>query len=148
MFGGKIRQRNSAPFVEPGAYRLYAARFGFVEEVPFGVRGQTRVGRGNLFILKSLGEGTYRAEVSGVLKDGFTVTRGEAGALEILVSSRGARVQGTVTDSDGLPLAGVWIVLVPELSQRENSPKVQNGEHRPIRTFRSARDSTWRLQTV
>jgi protocatechuate 3,4-dioxygenase beta subunit len=108
-------------------------------DVPFGVRGQSRVGRDNLFTLKGLGEGTYRAEVTGmtrdcyvkdmhygessVIKDGFTVTRGEAGALEIVVSSRGVRVQGTVIDSDGLPLAGVSIVLVPELSQRENYQK-------------------------
>jgi hypothetical protein len=108
-------------------------------DVPFGVRGQARVARDNSFTLKGLGEGTYRAEVMGmskecyikdmyygessVIKDGFTVTRGEAGALEIVISSRGARVQGTVMDSDGLPLAGVSIVLVPELSQRENYQK-------------------------
>jgi Carboxypeptidase regulatory-like domain len=108
-------------------------------DVPSGVRGQARVARDNSFTFKGLGEGTYRAEVMGmskdcyikdmyygessVIKDGFTVTRGEAGALEIVISSRGARVQGTVMDSDGLPLAGVSIVLVPELSQRENYQK-------------------------
>ena len=108
-------------------------------DVPVGMRGQSRVGRDNLFVLKGLGEGTYRAQVTGmskdcyikdihygessVIKDGFTVTRGEAGALEIVISSRGARVQGTVVDSDGLPLAGVSVVLVPELSQRENYQK-------------------------
>jgi protocatechuate 3,4-dioxygenase beta subunit len=108
-------------------------------DVPFGMRGQARVGRDNLFNLKGLGEGTYRADITGmskdcyikdmyygessVLKDGFTVTRGEGGSLEIVVSSRGARVQGTVMDSDGLPQAGVSIVLVPELSQRENYQK-------------------------
>jgi protocatechuate 3,4-dioxygenase beta subunit len=108
-------------------------------DVPFGVRGQSKVGRDNLFTLKGLGEGTYHAAVMGmskdcyikdmhygessVLKDGFTVTRGEAGTLEIAVSSRGARVKGTVMDGDGLPLAGVSIVLVPELSQRENYQK-------------------------
>ena len=108
-------------------------------DVHFGVRGQSKVGRDNLFTLKGLGEGTYHAAVFGmtkdcyikdmyygessVIKDGFTVTRGEAGALEIVISSRGARVQGTVMDSDGLPLAGVSVVLVPELSQRENYQK-------------------------
>jgi hypothetical protein len=108
-------------------------------DVPFGIRGRSRVGRDNLFTLKGLGEGTYRVTVSSiskdcyikdihygessVIKDGFTVTRGEAGALEILISSRGARVQGTVTDADGLPQAGVSIVLVPDLSQRENYQK-------------------------
>jgi hypothetical protein len=111
-------------------------------DVPFGVRGQARVARDNSFTLKGLGEGTYRAEVMGmskdcyikdmyygessVIKDGFTVTRGEAGALGIVISSRGARVQGTVMDSDGLPLAGVSIVLVPELAQRENYQKYQS----------------------
>jgi hypothetical protein len=60
---------------------------------------------------------------SSVIKDGFTVTRRDAGSLEIVVSSRGARVQGTVVDSDGLPQAGVSVVLVPELSQRENFQK-------------------------
>ena len=108
-------------------------------DVPFGVRGQSRVSGDNSFTLKGLGEGTYRAEVTGmskdcyikdmhygessVLKEEFTVTRGEAGALEILVSCRGARVQGTVMDADGLPLAGVSVVLVPELSQRDNYQK-------------------------
>src|ERR1700722_10303563 len=108
-------------------------------DVPFGVRGQSRVARDNSFTLKGLGEGTYRADVMGmskdcylkemrygessVLKDGFTVTRGEAGALEIVISSRGARLQGTVMDSDGLPQAGVSIVLVPDLAQRENYRK-------------------------
>jgi len=108
-------------------------------DVPVGMRGQSRVGRDNLFVLKGLGEGAYRAQVTGmskdcyikdihygessVIKDGFTVTRGEASALEIVISSRGARVQGTVVDSDGLPLAGVSVVLVPELSQRENYQK-------------------------
>jgi len=108
-------------------------------DVHFGVRGQGKVGRDNLFTLKGLGEGTYHAVVLGMtkdcyikdmrygessaLKDGFTVTRGDAGSLEIVVSSRGARVQGTVMDEDGLPQAGVSVVLVPELSQRENFQK-------------------------
>jgi protocatechuate 3,4-dioxygenase beta subunit len=108
-------------------------------DVHFGVRGQGKVGRDNLFTLKGLGEGTYHAAVFGmskdcyikdirygessVLKDGFPVTRGDAGSLEIILSSRGARVQGTVMDSDGLPQAGVSIVLVPDLAQRENYQK-------------------------
>jgi hypothetical protein len=105
-------------------------------DVPFGFRGQAKVARDNSFTLKGLGEGTYRATITGmskgcyikdirygessVIKDGFTVTRGDAGALEIVASCRAARVQGTVMDSDGLPLAGVSIVLVPDLSERDN----------------------------
>ena len=104
--------------------------------IPFEFRGQVRVARDNLFTLKAIGEGTYRATVMGMskdcylkdvrygetsaIKDGFTVTRGEPSTLEIIVSTRGARVQGTVLDADGLPLPGVSVVLVPELSRREN----------------------------
>jgi hypothetical protein len=104
--------------------------------IPFEFRGQVRVASNNLFTLKEVGEGTYRATVMGMskdsyikdvrygeataIKDGFTVTRGEPSTLEIIISSRGARVQGTVQNADGLPLPGVSVVLVPELSRREN----------------------------
>jgi hypothetical protein len=57
---------------------------------------------------------------SGGLKDGFVVTRGEPKNLEIVVSSRGARVQGAVLDVDGLPLAGVSVALVPESARRDD----------------------------
>ena len=104
--------------------------------IPFEIRGQVRVASNNLFTLKRVGEGTYRAAVTGMsrdsyikevkygeasaIKDGFTVTRGEPSTLEIIISSRGARLQGTVVDADGLPLPGLSVVLVPELSRREN----------------------------
>jgi hypothetical protein len=43
---------------------------------------------------------------------------GAAGTLEITISSPGARVQGSVADSDGLPAVGVRVVPVPEPSRR------------------------------
>ncbi len=103
-------------------------------DVDFNYMGATRVEQG-AFTMKDIGNGTYYAEVNGLsqdcyvkdvryagndaLDDGFTVNGGAVGELEITVSSRGARVDGAVTDEDGLPLAGVWVVLVPE-TQREN----------------------------
>jgi hypothetical protein len=42
------------------------------------------------------------------------VMAGTAIPLEIRVSSRGAKVQGTVTNEDSLPVAGVWVVAIPE----------------------------------
>ena len=42
-------------------------------------------------------------------------------SLEITYSSQGARVQGTVSDSDGLPSAGVWVVLVPDITHRDDT---------------------------
>jgi protocatechuate 3,4-dioxygenase beta subunit len=52
------------------------------------------------------------------LEDGFNFTRGSAALLEITISSRGARVQGTVTDDDGLPAPGVYVALVPDSEAR------------------------------
>jgi hypothetical protein len=99
--------------------------------------GGTRVTSANTFVLKGVGDGTYLARVGGqgkdcyikdvqyggssALEDGFAVKGGAAGTLEITISSRGARVQGAVADSDGLPAVGVRVVLVPEPSRRAQS---------------------------
>jgi hypothetical protein len=99
-----------------------------------GFQRGTRVSSDSSFTLKDVGEGTYRAEVAGqakdcylkdvqyggssALEDGFTMVRGAPGTLEITISSHGARVQGTVSHADGLPAAGVWVVVVPDLAHR------------------------------
>jgi hypothetical protein len=49
----------------------------------------------------------------------FRVVKGSAGPLEITVSSLGARVEGTVTNDESLPVAGVWVVAVPEEPKRK-----------------------------
>ena len=49
----------------------------------------------------------------------FRVMKGSAGPLEITVSSLGARVEGTVTNEESLPVAGVWVVAVPEEAKRK-----------------------------
>ncbi len=85
---------------------------------------------GGSFVLKDVFDGTYRLRVIGQSKDcyvksirygssdalesGFTVFRGTQPSLEVTISSRGARVQGAVTDKDNLPVTGVWVVLVPD----------------------------------
>jgi hypothetical protein len=95
--------------------------------------GTDRVELGS-FTWKDVGEATYRARVwnlpkdcflkdvryagESALEDGFTVTRGAAAAVEIILSSRGAHLQGLVTDADNLPAAGVWVVLVPSGKRR------------------------------
>lgn len=81
------------------------------------------------FVAANVYEGTYHVLVAGQsqdayleavrygavdgLADGFTVHRGADAALEITLSSKGARVQGAVLDADSLPAVGVWVVLVP-----------------------------------
>ncbi len=103
----------------------------------FNFDGGARVTSANTFVLKGLGDGTYMARLwghgkdcyiknvqyagSSALEDGFAVKGAAAGTLEITLSSRGARVQGTVADSDGLRAVGVRVVLVPEPSRRAQS---------------------------
>jgi len=90
---------------------------------------------GNSFVLRDVFEGTYRLGVLGQSKDcyvksirygssdaleaGLTVFRGTQSSLEVTISSRGARVQGAVTDVDNLPVTGVWVVLVPDEAHRD-----------------------------
>ncbi len=92
---------------------------------------------GGSFVLKDVFDGTYRLRVIGQSKDcyvksirygssdalesGFTVFRGTQPSLEVTISSRGARVQGAVTDKDNLPVTGVWVVLVPDQTHRDQS---------------------------
>jgi hypothetical protein len=96
--------------------------------------GSSHVTPGNTFVVKGVSDGVYLPRVWGqgkdcyikdvqyagasALDDGFTLNRGAVGTLEITISSRGARVQGSVADSDGLPAAGVHVVLVPDQSRR------------------------------
>lgn len=86
------------------------------------------------FLLKEMAEGTYQVTTFGqtqdcylksvrfagmeVSDDEFNVIRGTQATLEVTISSRGARVQGTVSDSDGLPASRVWVVLVPDGAHR------------------------------
>jgi protocatechuate 3,4-dioxygenase beta subunit len=99
--------------------------------------GGARVGPTNSFALKDVGEGSYRAELDGpskdcyikevrygqtsALDDGFTVTRETPAKLEVTISPRGARVEGSIANTDGLPATGVWVVLVPEETLRSQS---------------------------
>ena len=49
-----------------------------------------------------------------VLEDGFTARAGSNATLEIVLGSRGAQLKGGVSDAEGLPVVGVWVVLVPD----------------------------------
>jgi len=109
-----------------------------VTAVPVGLnfvfQGGARVSQGDSFVLRNVGDGTYHAELAGeskdcyikdvryagssVIDDGFTVVRGAAASLEISISPNGASVKGAVSDANGLPVAGVWVVLVPSAPRR------------------------------
>jgi protocatechuate 3,4-dioxygenase beta subunit len=105
------------------------------EEMPMWA-GQARVDANQQFTLKDLVEGDFRVHLSGISKDCYvkqiaygqtfvkddviSVSKGPNPGLEITVSSRGARAQGNVTDKDGLPAAGIWVVAVPNEVRRAN----------------------------
>jgi hypothetical protein len=99
----------------------------------FGAQARAAAQNGT-FLLRDVSEGLYRLTSSGqsqdcylksiryagmeVSDDEFNVIRGTQATLEVTISSRGARVQGTAKDADGLPAAGVWVVLVPAEAHR------------------------------
>jgi hypothetical protein len=88
----------------------------------------------NEFTLRDVPEGEYRLTVAGASEDcyvkevqfrdvllpdlSFRVVKGSAGPVEITMSSLGARKEGTVKNEQRLPVAGVWVVAVPEEPKR------------------------------
>jgi hypothetical protein len=96
----------------------------------FAYGAQARVATNGVFSLRDVTEGLYRLTTSGqsqdcylksiryagmeVSDDEFNVIRGTQATLEVIISSRGAHIQGMVTDADGLPAVGVWVALVPD----------------------------------
>jgi hypothetical protein len=88
----------------------------------------------NQFMLKEVPQGTFRIDVNGISKDCYIkdvhfgenalpdhvlhTRRGVSGDLSITISSKGARLKGMVVDDESLPVAGVWVVAVPEKSER------------------------------
>ena len=62
--------------------------------------------------------------------DGIDLSAGPAGAVQITLSTEGCDVKGTVNGSDGTPMGGATVVLVPEsrrLSQFRNLVTDQKG---------------------
>jgi protocatechuate 3,4-dioxygenase beta subunit len=85
------------------------------------------------FLLNDVYDLTYRVAVFGLCddcylktaryagitsEDEFTPARGSNAALELTISSKGARVRGSVVDEDNLPAIGVWVSLLPEAAHR------------------------------
>ena len=105
-------------------------------EVAFQWGGSARVEASQQFTLRNVNEGDYRVAMIGASKDCYvkdivyggthapddtiSVSKGGGAPLEVTISSRGARIQGAVTDKDGLPAAGVWVVAVPDQARRLN----------------------------
>ena len=105
-------------------------------DLPLNWASSARVVSDQQFTLKDVGDGDFNVIVSGYTKDCYVkdveyggthsaeekISVGKGGGAQLLVtiSSRGARVQGAVTDKDGLPATGVWVVAVPDEARRTN----------------------------
>ena len=95
----------------------------------------SRVDEKGEFLLKEVTDGLFSLAVQGISKDcyikeirygetilpsrEFRVAKGSGASLEITVSSRGAKVEGRVSNNDNLPVAGAWAVVIPELGKRK-----------------------------
>jgi protocatechuate 3,4-dioxygenase beta subunit len=82
--------------VEPGAYRVF----------PFDKSADHRYTN---FYLKSM-----TANGQDLLRRGLQVTPGTNMFLDVVESSEGARLSGTVSDKDGKPIAGALLDIVPD----------------------------------
>lgn len=94
----------------------------------YGFSQPARVSATGAFALNDVFDGRYRLAIAGLgkdcylkevrygavdgLADGFNVSRGTNASLEVTISSRGARIEGSVTDKDHHPVTGVWVVLL------------------------------------
>lgn len=107
----------------------------YSEQTRYGTGGSfARVEDTWQFTLKEVPDGTYKVRVDGlcddcyvkevkfgdtVLSDAELRVRGAAATLEITVSSQGSRISGGVFNADSLPVAGAWVVVVPEAAKRK-----------------------------
>ena len=111
----------------------------------YGFSQPARVSATGSFALNDVFDGRYRLAISGLgkdcylkevrygaadgLADGFNVSRGTNASLEVTISSRGARIQGSVTDKDIRPVTDVWVVLLPV-----GEPRGQDGLSQKVAT--------------
>jgi Carboxypeptidase regulatory-like domain len=100
----------------------------------YGYGGQATVTPPWTFVLNDVHDSTYRVGVAGLCndcylkalryggaispEDTFTPARGSNAPLELTISSKGARIRGSVVDADNLSAVGVWVVLVPDEAHR------------------------------
>jgi hypothetical protein len=96
--------------------------------------GEAHVDENSHFTLKEVPQGTFRVSVDGISRDCYIkevqfgeivlpdhllhAKRGITARLDITISTKGARLQGVVVNDESLPVAGVWVVAVPEESKR------------------------------
>jgi len=118
--------------------------------------GYASIDRDGSFTWNHLSDGAMRINVEGlsnngyvkaadyggvdVLEQGFTPRAGSNATLEFTLSAQGAQVEGTATDENGLPVVGVWVVLVPDAKHRDR--------HDLYRTERTDQHGVFKIKQV
>lgn len=114
-------------------------------ERSYGFSQPARVSATGSFALNDISDGRYRLAIAGRgkdcylkevrygaadgLADGFNVSRGTNASLEVTIGSRGARMQGSVSDRDNRPVRDVWVVLLPV-----GEPRAEDGLSQKLAT--------------
>jgi len=104
------------------------------DEQAFSIHPTAEVQPDGSFELKNVSVDSYWVNVTGPAPDAylktarygssdatgnFRVNSGSDATLELLGSTRGARIQGVVMNSDPVPISGVWVTLIPEDSNQK-----------------------------
>jgi carboxypeptidase family protein len=148
---GHIRWDGTPGHIEDNLYLL-----GRTEGQSTVAGGYARVDRDGTFTWSQLSDSAMRITVGGlessgyvkagsydgvdVLEQGFTPRAGSNATLEFTLSAQGAQVEGTATDENGLPVVGVWVVLVPDAKHRDR--------HDLYRTERTDQHGVFKIKQV
>jgi|HubBroStandDraft_5_1064220.scaffolds.fasta_scaffold15853_2 hypothetical protein len=148
---GHVRWDGTPGHIEDNLYLL-----GRVDGQSAIAGGYTRVDRDGSFTWDQLSDSAMRVTVGGlnsngyvkaadyggvdVLEQGFTPRAGSNATLEFTLSAQGAQVEGTATDENGLPVVGVWVVLVPDAKHRDR--------HDLYRTERTDQHGVFKIKQI
>ncbi len=111
------------------------------DEEAFGQRPNAEVQPDGSFELSGVAADSYSVNVEGPAPDAYlksaqfgstdalgviNVSSGSAAELDLMVGARGAHIQGVVTNSDPVPVPGVWVTLIPEEKNRKQKRLYQS----------------------
>ena len=126
----------------------------------FGMSSATAKADGS-FVLKGVFPEDYVTNISNIPADAFvksvkvggdeTVTSGfngaKGGTIEIVISGRAGKIEGTVTDADGKPFAGATVVLTSDkpIRSRRTSAETTSTDQYGHFSFRGLRPADYQV---
>lgn len=111
------------------------------DEESFGQSPRAEVQSDGSFELKGVTPDSYSLNVEGPAPDAYlksaqygssdalgavNVSSGSTLELDLTVGAHGAHIQGVVTNSDPVPVSGVWVTLIPEERDRKQKRLYQS----------------------